>query len=99
VAERLPGITFFQEVLHILPSTLAMKETEPGLLVMVMPGGYQMFLSAIDLKEAMQKFSWPGWFEAGSLGLTAVTVPSAGAIQTIRLYFRLQAIFNCRAMQ
>jgi hypothetical protein len=76
VAVRLPGIHFFHEALHILASIFAMKETEPRLPGWLCPVVIKKFLSAIDLKEAMQKFSWPGWLEAGSLRLTAATVPS-----------------------
>ncbi|MCB1803248.1 MAG: YqhA family protein, partial [Gammaproteobacteria bacterium] len=68
------GIKFFQEVFHILPAVLAIKEADlvlvvlslvdialvGGLIVMVMLSGYENFVSAIEIKEGSEKLSWLG---------------------------------------
>jgi uncharacterized protein (TIGR00645 family) len=65
------GIKFFEEVLHAMPSVLALKETElvllilslvdmalvGGLLVMVMLSGYEKFISSIDIMYRHQGWS------------------------------------------
>ena len=73
------GIKFFQEVLHVLPAVLEIKEADlvlivlslvdialvGGLIVMVMLSGYENFVSAIDIKEGAEKLDWLGKLDAG----------------------------------
>lgn len=97
------GVKFFQEVFHILPSILTMKEADlvlvvlslvdialvGGLIVMVMLSGYENFVSAIDIKEGEEKLSWLGKLDAGSLKQKVAA--SIVAISSIHL---LKAFMN-----
>lgn len=97
------GFKFFQEVMHALPSVLALKETElvllvlslidmalvGGLLVMVMLSGYENFVSSIDIREDQEKLSWLGKLDSGSLKQKVAA--SIVAISSIHL---LKAFMN-----
>lgn len=72
---------FFQEVFHFLPIVFSVSESElvlgilsmvdmalvGGLLVMVMFSGYENFVSRIDIDEDVEKLSWLGKLDSGSL--------------------------------
>ncbi len=75
------GIKFFQEIFHILPAVLTIKEADlilivlslvdialvGGLLVMVMFSGYENFVSQINIRDGDEKLEWLGKLDAGSL--------------------------------
>ncbi|WP_427263517.1 YqhA family protein [Aeromonas sobria] len=68
------GIKFFQEILHVLPNILAIREVDlvlvtlslidialvGGLIVMVMFSGYENFVSRLDVGESEDKLGWLG---------------------------------------
>jgi len=74
------GVKFFQEILHILPNILEMKEVDlvlvtlsliditlvGGLIVMVMFSGYENFVSRLDVGDESDKLVWLGKLDAGS---------------------------------
>ena len=88
------GIKFFEEVLHAMPSVLALKETElvllilslvdmalvGGLLVMVMLSGYENFISSIDIKDGQEKLAWLGKLDSGSLKQKVAVLAGGGAV-------------------
>lgn len=65
------GIKFFQEIFHILPNIISMKEADlilvvlslidialvGGLIVMVMFSGYENFVSRLDIDDRSEKLS------------------------------------------
>ena len=97
------GIKFFQEIFHILPAVLSIKEADlilivlslvdialvGGLLVMVMLSGYENFVSQIDIRDDGEKLDWLGKLDAGSLKQKVAA--SIVAISSIHL---LKAFMN-----
>ena len=91
------GVKFFQEILHILPNILEMKEVDlvlvtlsliditlvGGLIVMVMFSGYENFVSRLDVGDESDKLVWLGKLDAGSL--KNKVAPSIVAISSIHL--------------
>ncbi len=75
------GIKFFQEAIHTIPVILAIGESDliliilslvdmalvGGLIVMVMFSGYENFVSRLDIDENIEKLSWLGKLDSGSL--------------------------------
>ncbi len=74
-------IKFFLEVIHIFPHLLVIKENDlvlavlsmvdmalvGGLIVMVMFSGYENFVSRLDIGDDVEKLSWLGKLDSGSL--------------------------------
>lgn len=107
------GIKFFQEVLHVLPAVLAMKEADlilivlslvdialvGGLLVMVMLSGYENFVSAIDLKEGNEKLDWLGKLDAGSLKQkVAASIVAISSIHLLKAFMNTPNLPNDKLM-
>lgn len=107
------GIKFFQEVLHILPLILAMKEADlvlivlslvdialvGGLIVMVMLSGYENFVSAIEIKEGDEKLGWLGKLDAGSLKQkVAASIVAISSIHLLKAFMNAQHIENDKLM-
>jgi uncharacterized protein (TIGR00645 family) len=107
------GIKFFEEVLHALPSVLALKETElvllilslvdmalvGGLLVMVMLSGYENFISSIDIKEGQEKLAWLGKLDSGSLKQkVAASIVAISSIHLLQAFMNAQRISNDKLM-
>jgi uncharacterized protein (TIGR00645 family) len=107
------GIKFFEEVVHALPSVLALKETElvllilslvdmalvGGLLVMVMLSGYENFISRIDIKEGQEKLSWLGKLDSGSLKQkVAASIVAISSIHLLQAFMNAQRISNDKLM-
>ena len=107
------GIKFFQEVLHILPAVLEMKEADlvlvtlsledialvGGLIVMVMLSGYENFVSAIDIKEGAEKLDWLGKLDAGSLKQkVAASIVAISSIHLLKAFMNAQQIDNDKLM-
>ena len=73
------GIKFFQEIFHVFPHILSMKEADlilvtlslidialvGGLIVMVMFSGYENFVSQLDVDDDADKLAWLGKLDAG----------------------------------
>lgn len=107
------GIKFFQEVLHVLPAVLEMKEADlvlivlslvdialvGGLIVMVMLSGYENFVSAIDIKEGAEKLDWLGKLDAGSLKQkVAASIVAISSIHLLKAFMNTQHIDNDKLM-
>ena len=107
------GVKFFQEVLHTVPLVLTMKESElvlvvlslvdmalvGGLLVMVMFSGYENFVSSIDVSEGVEKLSWLGKLDSGSLKQkVAASIVAISSIHLLRAFMSAQTISNDKLM-
>jgi len=107
------GIKFFQEVLHVLPAVLEIKEADlvlivlslvdialvGGLIVMVMLSGYENFVSAIDIKEGAEKLDWLGKLDAGSLKQkVAASIVAISSIHLLKAFMNTQHIDNDKLM-
>lgn len=107
------GIKFFQEVLHILPAILTMKEADlvlivlslvdialvGGLIVMVMLSGYENFVSAINIGEGAEKLSWLGKLDSGSLKQkVAASIVAISSIHLLKAFMNAPHIDNEKLM-
>ena len=107
------GIKFFQEVIHILPAVLGMKEADlvlqiltlldvalvGGLIVMVMFSGYENFVSRIDIAEGKEKLSWLGKLDSGSLKQkVAASIVAISSIHLLKKFMDAQQIDNEKLM-
>ena len=107
------GVKFFQEVLHIFPYLLGIKETDlvlivlslvdialvGGLIVMVMLSGYENFVSAIDIKEGDEKLDWLGKLDAGSLKQkVAASIVAISSIHLLKAFMNATQIDNDKLM-
>ncbi|WP_445395445.1 TIGR00645 family protein [Zobellella sp. An-6] len=103
------GIKFFQEILHILPNILAMKEVDlilvtlslidialvGGLIVMVMFSGYENFVSRLDVEESDDKLGWLGKLDAGSLkNKVAASIVAISSIHLLKIFMNTENIPN-----
>ncbi|WP_372862101.1 TIGR00645 family protein [Spongiibacter sp.] len=95
------GIKFFQEILHVFPSILSMKEADlilvtlslidialvGGLIVMVMFSGYENFVSQLDVDEGSDKLGWLGKLDAGSLkNKVAASIVAISSIHLLKVF-------------
>lgn len=107
------GIKFFQEIFHVLPLLISMKETEVvllilslidialvgGLLVMVMLSGYENFVSSIDIEEGKEKLSWLGKMDSGSLKQkVAASIVAISSIHLLKAFMNADQIENDKLM-
>lgn len=107
------GIKFFQEVAHVLPHILEIKEADlvltvlslidlalvGGLLVMVMFSGYENFVSSIDIDEGKEKLSWLGKLDAGSLKQkVAASIVAISSIHLLKIFMNALEIDNEKLM-
>ena len=103
------GIKFCQEIIHVIPLLLSMKETEVvllilslvdialvgGLLVMVMLSGYENFVSSIDIEEGKEKLSWLGKLDSGSLKQkVAASIVAISSIHLLKAFMNADHIDN-----
>jgi uncharacterized protein (TIGR00645 family) len=103
------GIKFFQEIFHILPNILSMKEADlilvtlslidvalvGGLIVMVMFSGYENFVSRLDLEANADKLSWLGKLDAGSLkNKVAASIVAISSIHLLKVFMNTENIEN-----
>lgn len=106
-------IKFFQELIHLVPTVLAMKESElvltilalvdlslvGSLLVMVMFSGYENFVSEINLKEGGEKLGWLGKLDAGTLKLkVAASIVAISSIHLLRIFVNAHQIPDNKLM-
>ncbi|MFC1588942.1 TIGR00645 family protein [Pseudomonadota bacterium] len=107
------GVKFFQEIIHVIPLLISMKETEVvllilslvdialvgGLLVMVMLSGYENFVSSIDLDEGKEKLSWLGKLDSGSLKQkVAASIVAISSIHLLKAFMNADHIDNDKLM-
>ncbi|AEY01133.1 hypothetical protein GU3_06885 [Oceanimonas sp. GK1] len=103
------AIKFFQEILHILPNILAMKEVDlilvtlslidlslvGGLIVMVMFSGYENFVSRLDVDDSDDKLGWLGKLDAGSLkNKVAASIVAISSIHLLKVFMNTENIDN-----
>ncbi|MFH7563866.1 MULTISPECIES: TIGR00645 family protein [Oceanimonas] len=103
------GIKFFQEIFHILPNVLEMKEVDlvlvtlsliditlvGGLIIMVMFSGYENFVSQLDVDEDDDKLGWLGKLDAGSLkNKVAASIVAISSIHLLKVFMNTENIAN-----
>ena len=103
------AIKFFQEIFHLLPNILAMKEVDlilvtlslidialvGGLIVMVMFSGYENFVSRLDVNENDDKLGWLGKLDAGSLkNKVAASIVAISSIHLLKVFMNTESIAN-----
>ncbi|MCC4263888.1 TIGR00645 family protein [Oceanimonas baumannii] len=103
------GIKFFQEIFHILPNVLQMKEVDlvlvtlsliditlvGGLIIMVMFSGYENFVSQLDVDENDDKLGWLGKLDAGSLkNKVAASIVAISSIHLLKIFMNTENISN-----
>lgn len=107
------SIKFFQELAHLLPLVLEMSESDlvltilalvdlslvGSLLVMVMFSGYENFVSEMNIKEGVEKLSWLGKLDAGSLKLkVAASIVAISSIHLLRIFVNAEQIPDNKLM-
>jgi len=107
------GIKFFQEVWHLLPHVLEMKEADMvliilslvdlamvgGLIVMVMMSGYENFVSQLNVGEDEEKLSWLGKMDASSLKMKiAASIVAISSIHLLQKFMNVETIDNDKLM-
>lgn len=103
------AIKFFQEVFHLLPNILSMKEVDlilvtlslidialvGGLIVMVMFSGYENFVSRLDVSDSDDKLGWLGKLDAGSLkNKVAASIVAISSIHLLKVFMNTESIPN-----
>lgn len=107
------SIKFFQELAHLLPLVLEVSESDlvlkilalvdlslvGSLLVMVMFSGYENFVSEMNIKEGVEKLSWLGKLDAGSLKLkVAASIVAISSIHLLRVFVNSEQIPDNKLM-
>ena len=95
------AIKFFEELVHVFPLILGIKESDlvlvvlslidmalvGGLLVMVMFSGYENFVSQLDVSENSDKLSWLGKMDSGSLkNKVAASIVAISSIHLLKVF-------------
>ena len=103
------GIKFFQEILHVLPNILTIREVDlvlvtlslidialvGGLIVMVMFSGYENFVSRLDVGDGEDKLGWLGKLDAGSLkNKVAASIVAISSIHLLKVFMNTENIPN-----
>jgi uncharacterized protein (TIGR00645 family) len=103
------GIKFFQEVFHILPIILEVKEADlvltilslvdlalvGGLIVMVMFSGYENFVSQLNISEGTEKLNWLGKVDSGTLkNKVAASIVAISSIHLLKIFMDAGNIAN-----
>ncbi len=107
------GIKFFQEIFHVFPHILSMKEADlilvtlslidialvGGLIVMVMFSGYENFVSQLDVDDDADKLGWLGKLDAGSLkNKVAASIVAISSIHLLKVFMNAKQIDNDKIM-
>ena len=107
------GIKFFQELFHILPNVLSIKEVDlilvvlsliditlvGGLIVMVMFSGYENFVSRLDINETDEKLNWLGKVDSASLkNKVAASIVAISSIHLLKVFMNTPNIPNDKIM-
>lgn len=103
------GVKFFQEILHVLPNILGIREVDlvlvtlslidialvGGLIVMVMFSGYENFVSRLDVGDSDDKLGWLGKLDAGSLkNKVAASIVAISSIHLLKVFMNTENIPN-----
>ncbi len=107
------SIKFFQEIIHYFPLILSMSESGlvlvilsmvdmalvGGLIIMVMFSGYENFISRIDIAEGVEKLSWLGKLDAGSLKQkVAASIVAISSIHLLQKFMNVEQVDNDKLM-
>lgn len=107
------GIKFFQEILHLIPVILTIKEVDlilvalslidialvGGLIVMVMFSGYENFVSKLDVDEEQEKLGWLGKLDSNSLkNKVAASIVAISSIHLLKVFMNTESIANEKIM-
>ena len=107
------ALKFFQELVHFLPIVFVVSESQlilgilsmvdmalvGGLLVMVMFSGYENFVSRIDIDEDVEKLSWLGKLDAGSLKQkVAASIVAISSIHLLQKFVNAEHIDESKLM-
>jgi uncharacterized protein (TIGR00645 family) len=102
-------IKFFQEVFHVFPQIMEIKESQliltalslvdlilvGSLLVIVMFSGYENFVSQLSLTEDTEKLDWLGKHDYGSLKLkVASSVVAISSIHLLKVFMNVEHTNN-----
>ncbi len=102
-------IKFFQELFHVFPLILEIKESQliltalslvdlilvASLLVIVMFSGYENFVSQLSLAEDTEKLDWLGKHDYGSLKLkVASSVVAISSIHLLKVFMNVEHTEN-----
>lgn len=101
------AVKFFQEIIHLFPTLLEMKEVDlilivlglvdlalvGGLIVMVMFSGYENFVSKLDIDEGDEKLSWLGQLDANSLkNKVSASIVAISSIHLLKVFMNLKEV-------
>lgn len=101
------GIKFFQEILHVLPIILSIKEADlvlitlslvdlalvAGLIVMVMFSSYENFVSKMDIGDDTEKLNWLGKMDATSLkNKVAASIVAISSIHLLKVFVNAENV-------
>jgi uncharacterized protein (TIGR00645 family) len=107
------AVKFFQEVIHLVPTLLSMKEVDlilvtltlidlalvGGLIVMVMFSGYENFVSKLDIDEDDEKLSWLGSLDANSLkNKVSASIVAISSIHLLKVFMNLKETDETQVM-
>ena len=106
-------VKFFQEVFHVLPTILELKETQlillaltlidlslvGGLIVMVMLSGYENFVSRLDIDENDDKLKWLGKMDTTSLkNKVAASIVAISSIHLLKIFMDAEHVPDNKIM-
>jgi len=107
LAVLLLGVKFFQELIHVFPNILEIKEVDlilltltlidialvGGLLVMVMLSGYENFVSTLNINNDTEKLAWLGKIDSGGLkNKVAASIVAISSIHLLKVFMNAQNI-------
>jgi uncharacterized protein (TIGR00645 family) len=107
LAVLLLGVKFFQELVHVFPNILEIKEVDlilltltlidialvGGLLVMVMLSGYENFVSTLNINNDTEKLAWLGKIDSGGLkNKVAASIVAISSIHLLKVFMNAQNI-------
>lgn len=107
------GIKFFQELVHVFIHIPEMAEQDliltilalvdlalvASLLVMVVFSGYENFVSRLNLSPDVEKLSWLGKYDSGSLKLkVAMSIVAISSIHLLKMFMNAETIANDKLM-
>jgi len=99
------AVKFFQEAFHLIVHIFTLTEVDMvliilslidialvgGLLVMIMMGGYENFVSSLDSHDEKDKLSWLGKMDASVLKMkVAASIVAISAIHLLKVYMNIQ---------
>jgi uncharacterized protein (TIGR00645 family) len=103
------AVKFFQEVYHFIPAILEMSDDQltlklltfidltlvGSLTVIVMFSGYDNFVSRLDIEEGIEKLSWLGTHDYGSLKMkVASSIVAISSIHLLKIFMNVEQIAN-----